>query len=61
MSLLLAGHETTANSLAWTFERLLRTPAPYDRLREQVRAVTATRPMPRTSRRRSTRACGCGR
>ena len=26
MSLLLAGHETTANSLAWTFERLLRTP-----------------------------------
>jgi cytochrome P450 family 135 len=38
MSLVLAGHETTANSLAWTFERLLRAPAAYDRLRERVRA-----------------------
>ena len=38
MSLVLAGHETTANSLAWTFERMLRTPAAYDRLREVVRA-----------------------
>jgi cytochrome P450 len=38
MSLVLAGHETTANSLAWTFERLLRTPAAYDRLRELVRS-----------------------
>jgi cytochrome P450 len=38
MSLVLAGHETTANSLAWTFERLLRTPEAYDRLREVVRS-----------------------
>ncbi len=38
MSLVLAGHETTANSLAWTFERLLRSPAAYDRLREVVRS-----------------------
>ncbi len=38
LSLVLAGHETTANSLAWTFERLLRTPPAYDRLRELVRA-----------------------
>jgi cytochrome P450 len=37
LSLVLAGHETTANSLAWTFERLLRTPPAYDRLREVVR------------------------
>ncbi|MGA9858923.1 MAG: cytochrome P450, partial [Solirubrobacteraceae bacterium] len=37
MSLLLAGHETTANSLAWTFERLLRNAPAYDRLREVVR------------------------
>ena len=37
MSLLLAGHETTANSLAWAFERLLRTPAAYDGLRDAVR------------------------
>jgi cytochrome P450 len=37
MSLLLAGHETTANALAWAFERLVRTPAAYDRLRDAVR------------------------
>ncbi|MGH2891028.1 MAG: cytochrome P450, partial [Solirubrobacteraceae bacterium] len=37
LSLVLAGHETTANSLAWTFERLLRTPAAYGRLRELAR------------------------
>lgn len=38
VSLVLAGHETTANSLAWTFERLVRNPAPYARLRELVRS-----------------------
>jgi cytochrome P450 len=38
LSLVLAGHETTANSLAWIFERLVRNPGPYDRLRELVRA-----------------------
>jgi cytochrome P450 len=38
LGLVLAGHETTANSLAWIFERLLRTPAAYDRLREVTRA-----------------------
>jgi cytochrome P450 len=38
LSLVLAGHETTANSLAWIFERLLRTPDAYTRLRELVRA-----------------------
>jgi cytochrome P450 len=38
LSLVLAGHETTANSLAWTFERLTRTPHAYDRLREVARA-----------------------
>jgi cytochrome P450 len=37
MSLVLAGHETTANSLAWILERLLRTPGPYARLRELAR------------------------
>jgi hypothetical protein len=39
LTLVLAGHETTANQLAWTFERLLRTPAAYDRLRDAVRAA----------------------
>jgi cytochrome P450 len=38
ISLVLAGHETTANSLAWTFERLVRNPEPYRRLREVVRS-----------------------
>lgn len=37
LTLVLAGHETTANSLAWTWERLVRTPDAYDRLREAVR------------------------
>ena len=37
MTLVLAGHETTANSLAWTFERLLRTPHAYARLRDETR------------------------
>ena len=32
------GHETTANSLAWAFERLLRHPAAYDRLRDVARS-----------------------
>ncbi len=38
LTLVLAGHDTTANSLSWAFERLLRNPAAYDRLREEVRA-----------------------
>jgi cytochrome P450 len=41
MSLVLAGHETTANSLAWTFERLLRNPEPYDKLRSLTRTAPA--------------------
>ena len=36
--LVLAGHETTANSLAWTWERLVRAPAAHERLREAVRS-----------------------
>jgi cytochrome P450 len=38
ITLVLAGHETTANSLAWTFERMLRRPAARDTLCELVRA-----------------------
>ena len=33
VTLVLAGHETTANSLSWAFERLLRTPAAYAELK----------------------------
>jgi cytochrome P450 family 135 len=32
MTLLVAGHETTANSLAWAFERLSRTPGGLERV-----------------------------
>lgn len=36
LTLVLAGHETTANQLAWTFERLVRTPETWQRLRAEV-------------------------
>jgi cytochrome P450 len=36
MTLLLAGHETTATALAWTFDLLLRHAGPLARLRESL-------------------------
>jgi cytochrome P450 len=47
MTLLVAGHETTASALAWAFERIARTPRVAERLVEEVAAgedayVTAT-------------------
>jgi cytochrome P450 len=36
MTLLVAGHETTATALAWAVERLARHPDKLDRLREEV-------------------------
>jgi cytochrome P450 len=38
MTLVLAGHETTANQLAWAWERLVRNPPAYERLKEAVRS-----------------------
>jgi cytochrome P450 len=38
MTLLVAGHETTATGLAWALERLVRHPAALERLREEVLA-----------------------
>jgi cytochrome P450 len=38
MTLLLAGHETTATALAWTFDLLLRHPAALERVREELAA-----------------------
>jgi cytochrome P450 len=38
MTLLVAGHETTASTLAWAFERLAREPGPLGRLTEEVRS-----------------------
>jgi cytochrome P450 len=37
LTLVLAGHETTANSLAWAWERLVRNPPAHDALRDAVR------------------------
>jgi cytochrome P450 len=36
VTLLVAGHETTATGLAWTFELLLRNPAVMERLRRSL-------------------------
>jgi cytochrome P450 len=36
MTLLVAGHETTAAALAWAFERLARHPASFERLRAEA-------------------------
>ena len=38
ITLLLAGHETTATSIGWAFERLLRTPAALELLTAEVEA-----------------------
>jgi cytochrome P450 len=35
VTLLLAGHETTATALAWTFEHLFRSPDSFQRLRQE--------------------------
>jgi cytochrome P450 len=40
LTLVLAGHETTANSLAWAWERLTRNPEPHAALVEAVRHGT---------------------
>jgi cytochrome P450 len=37
LTLVLAGHETTANSLAWAWERLVRNPGPHQALLAAVR------------------------
>ena len=38
MTLLVAGHETTANALSWAVERLCRKPAKLDRLTAEIEA-----------------------
>lgn len=42
MTLLVAGHETTATGLAWAFDLLLRNPGPLRRLREELAAGEET-------------------
>lgn len=43
LTLLLAGHETTANSISWAFERLTRMPEQYEVLTDAVRGDAADR------------------
>ncbi len=43
LTLLLAGHETTANSISWAFERLTRMPEQYETLTRAVREDAADR------------------
>jgi cytochrome P450 family 135 len=38
VTILLAGHETTATSIGWAFERLVRTPAALERVIAEVKA-----------------------
>ncbi|NVB78484.1 MAG: cytochrome P450, partial [Kofleriaceae bacterium] len=38
VTLLLAGHETTATALAWTFDQLLANPHTYEKLRAELAA-----------------------
>jgi cytochrome P450 len=44
MTLFLAGHETTANALTWTWFLLSQDPAAEQRLHEEIRSVLGDRP-----------------
>ncbi|MBJ7473365.1 MAG: cytochrome P450, partial [Solirubrobacteraceae bacterium] len=50
VSLLLAGHETTANTIAWAFERLTRSPQAYNDLRDAARSGNAEQSAAMTER-----------
>ncbi len=43
LTILLAGHETTANALAWTFYLLSQNPAAFERLRAELNQVLGGR------------------
>jgi cytochrome P450 len=45
VTMLVAGHETTATSLAWTFHCILERPEVMDRLRAEIRAVVGSGPV----------------
>ena len=44
-TLLIAGHETSATSLGWAFEELLREPGEQERLMDEVARVTSGAPL----------------
>ena len=62
MTLLVAGHDTTATALSWTLERLTRHPAASSprRSRRRTRARRATPPAMSTSTRSARRFSGSG-
>ena len=67
MTLLVAGHETTANTLAWAFERLSRTPGGLERVAADgayaeaaVRETLRLRPVIAVGARRLTREAEIG-
>jgi cytochrome P450 len=45
MTLVIAGHETTAIALAWAFERILATPRVHDALRSELDRVVGREPL----------------
>lgn len=45
LTLLLAGHETTATSIAWAFEEILRVPGEQQRLIEEAAGVVGDGPL----------------
>ena len=58
VTLLLAGHETTATSVAWAIERLVRHP---DKLARLLAEIDAGEERGVHARRSSTRRCACAR
>ena len=58
LTLLIAGHETTATALSWTFERLLRIAEALERCIEELAGGDRART---TSTPSSARACASGR
>ncbi len=66
VTLLVAGHETTATALAWAFELLLRSPRVLDAAMRRpssrpARPTAAPAAASSTSTRSSKRRCGCAR
>jgi cytochrome P450 len=45
MTLLIAGHETTATTLAWTFHQVLQRPDVEEKLRAEIDEVAGTEPL----------------
>ena len=58
LTIFLAGHETTANALAWTWHLLAQHPAVERRLHEEIDAPACRPRRPRPTIRRGSPMCG---